>query len=526
MVMTKSSTAGELSLFEAFRWLLRDRTGVDIAEGMVHNEEELARDIRKSLRLDVDRECTKESEAMERIGVMEPGAMEWSANSLDFVRVVAAVGSCLHPNVRAESFVLGQFFTDLSVNERVISHLDERTTKFTALKQLSLDSNCLKSIAILPPNLEILHARNNEIASLEGPELPSLRHLGLAYNDVDDLRGIASRFPNLLSLDMSYNRLCRLRDLGTEFTGFTDFRRLLLQGNPCALTPAYRLQLTGILAAAKLQTIDDVPVTEEERTVAAALPSDCADALTTKFTLEVVMEAFEGIPYSLVGEGEYVITMKDNRGNEMKSPVFLRGPPPPKEESEKPDPEDAEENHPVTEAPPIWPVVGEELPVSINVVHEAFDELAIWNWLLVNGIPFELHRVVADPPPSEEEQPATLILAGIADLSESELFIPPRVEESIPEFDEPDEHPPEADPSKEESSDIPEQEETTEQPERKNQMERHIAAGHFAVSTGKTRVPFWKESDSREASGIGLFITVKAWTPVRQAPAEDITMNT
>ncbi|KAF4687560.1 hypothetical protein FOZ63_007740, partial [Perkinsus olseni] len=168
----------------------------------VHSRKELERDINKSMRLDEDRECTRENEAMERVAVMEPGAMDWSSKSLDFLKVVAAVGSCLHPNVRAESFVLREFFTDLSLNNRNITLLDDRTTKFTALIQLSLDSNHIKCIYVLPPNLRILNVCGNQTNSVEGPELSTLLHLGLAYNEVEDAGAIAERFPSLLSLDL------------------------------------------------------------------------------------------------------------------------------------------------------------------------------------------------------------------------------------------------------------------------------------------------------------------------------------
>ncbi|KAF4710198.1 hypothetical protein FOZ62_031798, partial [Perkinsus olseni] len=206
-----------------------------------------------------------------------------------------------------------------------------RTTKFTALIQLSLDSNHIKCISVLPPNLRILNVCGNQINSVEGPELPTLLHLGLAYNKVEDAGAIAERFPSLLSLDLSYNRICGLSKTVEAFKNSAEIRRLLLCGNPLSLTPAYRPSI-----------VRDLPST----------------FLLPVFALQVYPKLFEGVPHTVADEGGgYFVTIRDMQGTQIRSPTFVRDAPPPVGSGADTQGDDDDERP--EEMPPTWPVAME-----------------------------------------------------------------------------------------------------------------------------------------------------------------------
>lgn len=67
-------------------------------------------------------------------------------------------------------------------------------------------------------------------------------HLGVAYNvlKAPALKTIASNFPNLFCLDVSFNELCDFRLACEQLESLESIKMLYFNGNPLCLTPNYR----------------------------------------------------------------------------------------------------------------------------------------------------------------------------------------------------------------------------------------------------------------------------------------------
>lgn len=89
-----------------------------------------------------------------------------------------------------------------------------------------------------------LYLTNNQINDFEPLRNPikTLIHIGLAYNHVknEHVATIVRNFPNLFSLDLSYNELCQLSPAIANLQKLVDLKVLYLAGNPLALTFKYR----------------------------------------------------------------------------------------------------------------------------------------------------------------------------------------------------------------------------------------------------------------------------------------------
>ncbi|KAM6340696.1 leucine-rich repeat-containing protein 43 [Alca torda] len=96
---------------------------------------------------------------------------------------------------------------------------------------------------------------------------PELQHLGLGYNRLcgpsQDKYLTAAFWPNLVSLDLSFNNFTDLLGLVTQLSSLQKLRILVLQGNPLALIPTYRGFLVDSLP--KLSILDDIHIGPDER---------------------------------------------------------------------------------------------------------------------------------------------------------------------------------------------------------------------------------------------------------------------
>ncbi|KAM5237725.1 leucine-rich repeat-containing protein 43 [Ctenodactylus gundi] len=164
------------------------------------------------------------------------------------------------------------YFRCLRVVNHQVSLVDKDLLKFLKLEELVLSANRIKEVDAvnLPPTLKVLELYGNEITSMEClcvQPPPGLQHLGLGQNK---LRGplespyvTTSHWPNLVSLDLSFNDLTDLQGMVASLSTLRRLRLLVLQGNPLALVPYYR-GLT-IDSLPQLCVLDDVTVSPSEK---------------------------------------------------------------------------------------------------------------------------------------------------------------------------------------------------------------------------------------------------------------------
>ncbi len=138
---------------------------------------------------------------------------------------------------------LTHFFRTFNLKKRGIESLDQGVVQFTRLEVLNLAFNKLVEIQWLPPNLKELHLAGNQISHFVADcKVESLVHLGLSNNQISDteLPKICRNFPNLFSIDLSYNQVCSLEAVVTNLKELGSVRLIDLKCNPVCLTKNYR----------------------------------------------------------------------------------------------------------------------------------------------------------------------------------------------------------------------------------------------------------------------------------------------
>ncbi|NXT83774.1 LRC43 protein, partial [Zapornia atra] len=163
-------------------------------------------------------------------------------------------------------------FRSLRIVDKGVEEIDEGLLQLQQLEELILTANRVNRItsANLPRMLRVLELCCNAMADLQGlcaQPPPDLQHLGLGYNR---LRGpsrdkylTADFWPNLVSLDLSFNSFTDLLELVSQLSSLQKLRILMLQGNPLALIPTYRGFLVDSLP--KLFVLDDIHIEPDER---------------------------------------------------------------------------------------------------------------------------------------------------------------------------------------------------------------------------------------------------------------------
>ncbi|XP_028400966.1 leucine-rich repeat-containing protein 43-like [Dendronephthya gigantea] len=166
----------------------------------------------------------------------------WSKEAADLRKIAIETPHFLQD----PSFVL-RHFTTLRIIDKNVNIIDEGILKFVNLKELILSANHISKIdgKNLPKGLEVLElAANNvsDLSALKSANLCSLLHLGLAQNQVTNILPRSytpSKWPSLLSLDLSYNNLSNLQSTVEILKHLPALRNLLLVGNPLHLAKCY-----------------------------------------------------------------------------------------------------------------------------------------------------------------------------------------------------------------------------------------------------------------------------------------------
>ncbi|XP_029881504.2 leucine-rich repeat-containing protein 43 [Aquila chrysaetos chrysaetos] len=165
-----------------------------------------------------------------------------------------------------------QVLRSLRIVGKGVEEVDEGLLQLQQLEELILSTNQISRItsANLPRTLKVLELCCNVVADLQdlcAQPPPELQHLGLGYNRLcgpsEDKYLTAAFWPNLVSLDLSFNNFTDLLGLVSQLSSLQKLRILLLQGNPLALIPTYRGFLVDSLP--RLSILDDIHIGPEER---------------------------------------------------------------------------------------------------------------------------------------------------------------------------------------------------------------------------------------------------------------------
>ncbi|NWR67699.1 LRC43 protein, partial [Bucorvus abyssinicus] len=165
-----------------------------------------------------------------------------------------------------------QVLRSLRIVGKGVEEVDEGLLQLQQLEELILSANQISRItsAHLPRTLKVLELCCNAVADLQdlcAQPPPELQHLGLGYNRLcgpsQNKYLTADFWPNLVSLDLSFNNFTDLLELVSQLSSLQKLRILLLQGNPLALIPTYRGFLMDSLP--KLSILDDIHIGPDER---------------------------------------------------------------------------------------------------------------------------------------------------------------------------------------------------------------------------------------------------------------------
>ncbi|XP_073168989.1 leucine-rich repeat-containing protein 43 isoform X4 [Lepidochelys kempii] len=205
------------------------------------------------------------------------------------------------PQLIRDNFIF-LFFRSLRIVDKGVNEVDENLLKFHNLEELILSANQISKInsANLPRTLKVLELCGNEIVGLQSlcslPP-PELQHLGLGYNRLlgssEDKYLTAEFWPNLLSLDLSFNNFMDLLGIVSKLATLQRLRTLVLQGNPLVLIPGYRGFVIDSLP--KLCILDDRNISPDERHQFHGLSSK-PDLIGNKAQLVVNVGKIKGVP--------------------------------------------------------------------------------------------------------------------------------------------------------------------------------------------------------------------------------------
>ncbi|XP_063272249.1 leucine-rich repeat-containing protein 43 isoform X5 [Prinia subflava] len=165
-----------------------------------------------------------------------------------------------------------QAVKSLRILDKGVEEVDEGLLRFQQLEELILSANHISRVpsAHLPRSLKVLELCCNAVGDLQdlcAQPPPELQHLGLGYNRLcgpsQEKHLTVDFWPNLVSLDLSFNSLTDLLELVSQLSTLQNLHVLVLQGNPLALIPTYRGFLVDSLP--KLAILDDIHIWPEER---------------------------------------------------------------------------------------------------------------------------------------------------------------------------------------------------------------------------------------------------------------------
>ncbi|XP_074410369.1 leucine-rich repeat-containing protein 43 isoform X3 [Zonotrichia albicollis] len=198
---------------------------------------------------------------------------------------------------------VSQLVKSLRILDKGVEEVDEGLLQFQQLEELILSANHISRVtsAHLPRTLKVLELCHNDVDDLQdlcAQPPPELQHLGLGYNQLcgpsQEKHFTVDFWPNLVSLDLSFNSLTDLLELVSQLSTLQKLRILLLQGNPLSLIPAYRGFLVDSLP--RLSIFDDIYIWPEERQQFHRL-AEQPELITSEARLVVSIGEMKGLPY-------------------------------------------------------------------------------------------------------------------------------------------------------------------------------------------------------------------------------------
>ncbi|NWZ99801.1 LRC43 protein, partial [Nesospiza acunhae] len=197
---------------------------------------------------------------------------------------------------------VSQLVKSLRILDKGVEEVDEGLLQFQQLEELIVSANHISRVtsAHLPRTLKVLELCYNDVGDLQdlcAQPPPELQHLGLGYNKLcgpsQEKHLTVDFWPNLVSLDLSFNSLTDLLGLVSQLTTLQNLRILLLQGNPLSLIPAYRGFLVDSLP--KLSILDDIYIWPEERQQFQGLAGQ-PELIRSEARLVVSIGEMKGLP--------------------------------------------------------------------------------------------------------------------------------------------------------------------------------------------------------------------------------------
>ncbi|XP_061322298.1 leucine-rich repeat-containing protein 43 isoform X2 [Pezoporus flaviventris] len=195
-----------------------------------------------------------------------------------------------------------QVLRSLRLVDKGVEEVDAGLLQLQQLEELILSANHISRVdsANLPQTLKVLELCCNAVADLQdlcAQPPPELQHLGLGYNrlcgPLQDKCLTAAFWPNLVSLDLSFNNLTDLLGLVSQLSSLEKLRILVLKGNPLALIPTYRGFLVDSLP--KLSVLDDIHVGFDERHQFLGLASQ-PELMRSEARVVVSVGDMKGVP--------------------------------------------------------------------------------------------------------------------------------------------------------------------------------------------------------------------------------------
>uniref|UniRef100_A0A8C5UF46 Leucine rich repeat containing 43 n=1 Tax=Malurus cyaneus samueli TaxID=2593467 RepID=A0A8C5UF46_9PASS len=196
-----------------------------------------------------------------------------------------------------------QVLKTLQLVDKGVSAVDEGLLRFQQLEELFLSANQISRVssAHLPRTLKVLVLSCNAVSDLQDlcvQPPPGLQHLGLGYNQLcgpsQEKHLTVDFWPNLISLDLSFNSLTDLLELVSQLSTLPKLRILVLQGNPLALLPAYRGFLVDSLP--KLSYLDGIQIWPDERLRFHGLANQPGEPLMSEARVVVSIGEMKGLP--------------------------------------------------------------------------------------------------------------------------------------------------------------------------------------------------------------------------------------
>lgn len=133
----------------------------------------------------------------------------FSDEAIDLALIIKKIGQ--QRDVCNKQYITS-FFKTFYLQRKGVERLDAGLLDFSNLRELDLSHNEIEELDYVSPHLEELYLTANRISHVSVACSPSLLHLSLAYNPVDDLQltNIAKSFPSLFSLDAAFTQVSQL----------------------------------------------------------------------------------------------------------------------------------------------------------------------------------------------------------------------------------------------------------------------------------------------------------------------------